>query len=95
MHRNLLQVITDLRSNLDFNSTLTPDKGASTPNTTRRQSSVRPTSDRGSEALTLDAIRSGIRFQKCIAEAWIKVPIYFLSATIADIEMLGGVTAFY
>ena len=28
---------------------------------------------RGSEALTLDAIRSGVRFQRSIAEAWIKV----------------------
>lgn len=28
---------------------------------------------RGVESLTLDAVKSGIRFQKSVAEAWIKV----------------------
>ncbi|XP_021343216.1 Fanconi anemia group D2 protein-like [Mizuhopecten yessoensis] len=69
------EVVEEIRSNLDFNSSFAPTI-SSTPFSTqagKRGSKSEIESARGSELLTLDAIKSGIRFQKCVAEAWIKV----------------------
>ncbi|XP_078597368.1 Fanconi anemia group D2 protein-like isoform X1 [Branchiostoma floridae x Branchiostoma japonicum] len=56
-----VEVVRELRDQLDLTPGLSLDRGAAAGN-----------SSRGSEALILDAIRSGITFQKAIAEAWIK-----------------------
>ncbi|XP_077977229.1 Fanconi anemia group D2 protein-like [Glandiceps talaboti] len=65
-----LEVISDVRSNLDFQGSFQPMSSSTQRNRHRNRSST--DQDKGSEVLTLDAIRSAIRFQKCIAEAWIK-----------------------
>ncbi|XP_069142684.1 Fanconi anemia group D2 protein-like [Argopecten irradians] len=73
--QDAVEVVEEIRSNLDFNSSFAPTI-SSTPFSTQagnRGSKSELESARGSELLTLDAIKSGIRFQKCVAEAWIKV----------------------
>ncbi|XP_055999179.1 Fanconi anemia group D2 protein-like isoform X3 [Ostrea edulis] len=63
-----LEVVSEIRQNLDFAPSF--PSATSTPRNERRQLSGDET--RGVESLTLDAIKSGIRFQKSVAEAWIK-----------------------
>ncbi|XP_041347848.1 LOW QUALITY PROTEIN: Fanconi anemia group D2 protein-like [Gigantopelta aegis] len=62
--QDALEVVSEIRANLSFKSSNTQKKG------TRPGSESDVTKD--NEALTLDAIKAGIRFQKSIAEAWIK-----------------------
>ena len=31
--------------------------------------------DRDYKTLVVDALKAGIRFQRCVAEAWLKVPV--------------------
>ncbi|CAH1266603.1 FANCD2 [Branchiostoma lanceolatum] len=59
-----VEVVRELRDQLDLTPGLSTERGAAGGNAA--------SSSRGSEALILDAIRSGITFQKAIAEAWIK-----------------------
>ncbi|KAI8481783.1 Fanconi anemia group D2 protein [Branchiostoma belcheri] len=58
---DVVEVVQELRDQLDLTPGLSAERGAAAEK-----------SCRGSEALILDAIRSGITFQKTIAEAWIK-----------------------
>ncbi|XP_013394620.1 Fanconi anemia group D2 protein [Lingula anatina] len=72
--QDALDVVSELRNNLDFNSSF-PPTSSSTPHGKRAatgRASVAPRAPRGVEALTLDAIKSAVRFQKNVAEAWIK-----------------------
>lgn len=73
-NQDAVEVIEDIRSNLDFNSSFAPAMSSTqyTQGRKRGSKSEMETS-RGAELLTLDAIKSGIRFQKCVADAWIKV----------------------
>ncbi|XP_060079016.1 Fanconi anemia group D2 protein-like [Ylistrum balloti] len=74
-NQDTVEIVKEIRTNLDFNSSFNP-KITSTPFTAnggKRGSESEIESARGSELLTLDAIKSGIHFQKNVAEAWIKV----------------------
>ncbi|XP_022805734.1 Fanconi anemia group D2 protein-like [Stylophora pistillata] len=64
------EVISELRANLDFTSTTLQPSACSTPAEQQRPSRGGSTSD--GELFTLEAICSGIRFQKSVAEGWIK-----------------------
>ncbi|KAK2547498.1 Fanconi anemia group D2 protein [Acropora cervicornis] len=67
------EVISELRSNLSFSSTSLPPTACSTPAEQRRSHARSLTSkNKHGELFTLDAIRSGIRFQKSVAEGWTK-----------------------
>ncbi|XP_044183012.1 Fanconi anemia group D2 protein-like isoform X2 [Acropora millepora] len=67
------EVISELRSNLSFSSTSLPPTACSTPAEQRRSHAGSLTSkNKHGELFTLDAIRSGIRFQKSVAEGWTK-----------------------
>ncbi|XP_031562635.1 Fanconi anemia group D2 protein-like [Actinia tenebrosa] len=63
------EVISELRMNLDFGSLI--PQSSSTP-LNPRQEGASASADKDGELLTLDAIRSGIRFQKSVAEGWLK-----------------------
>ncbi|XP_070557572.1 Fanconi anemia group D2 protein-like isoform X2 [Ptychodera flava] len=65
-----LEVINDVRSNLDFPGNMSAMPTTSPQDRHRNRSST--DTSKGIEVLTLDAIRSAIRFQKCIAEGWMK-----------------------
>ena len=69
---HVLQVVGELRRHLDFHGSFPPGS-SSTPNSRRPHGPAGGQASRGTQALTLDAMRSAIRFQRCIAEAWIKV----------------------
>lgn len=64
------EVISELRASLDFTSTSLQPAACSTPAEQRLSSSGGSASD--GELFTLEAIRSGIRFQRSVAEGWIK-----------------------
>ncbi|XP_061195193.1 Fanconi anemia group D2 protein-like [Saccostrea echinata] len=64
------EVVTEIRQNLDFTSSF--PLATSTPHETINRRNLSGDETRGVESLTLDAIKSGIRFQKSVAEAWIK-----------------------
>ncbi|XP_048586773.1 Fanconi anemia group D2 protein isoform X2 [Nematostella vectensis] len=65
------EVMSELRENFDFTSSLMPDS-ASTPANQSRSKGTSSGGNKNGELLTLDAICSGIRFQKSVAEGWIK-----------------------
>ncbi|XP_062618450.1 Fanconi anemia group D2 protein-like, partial [Saccostrea cucullata] len=64
------EVVMEIRQNLDFTSSF--PLATSTPHETVSRRQLSGDETRGVESLTLDAIKSGIRFQKSVAEAWIK-----------------------
>lgn len=67
------EVMSELRSNLSFTSTSLPPTACSTPAEQRRShGGSLLTKTKNGELFTLDAIRSGIRFQRSVAEGWIK-----------------------
>jgi len=67
------EVISELRSNLDFTSTTLPPAACSTPAEQRRShGGSLLTKNKDGELFTLEAIRSGIRFQRSVAEGWMK-----------------------
>ncbi|CAH1783101.1 unnamed protein product [Owenia fusiformis] len=70
--KDVAQVVSELRQNLDFESSF-PPVSSSTPHTNRRSKIVKENSKQGVEALILDAMRSAVRFQKSLADTWIKV----------------------
>jgi hypothetical protein len=67
-------MITGLRKNLDFSPSIFPSS-SSTPAGARVSHGAVKKDNRSVEALTLDAIKSSIRFQKSVADAWIKVKL--------------------
>ncbi|XP_064631858.1 Fanconi anemia group D2 protein-like [Lineus longissimus] len=80
-NQDALQVITGLRKNLDFSPSFFPSS-SSTPAGARASRGAVGKENRSIEALTLDAIKSSIRFQKSVADAWIKV--------ITEVNTAGG-----
>lgn len=65
-----LEVVSEIRQNLDFSSSF--PLATSTPHQSVHRRQLSGDETRGVESLTLDAVKSGIRFQKSVAEAWIK-----------------------
>ncbi|XP_078340386.1 Fanconi anemia group D2 protein-like [Crassostrea virginica] len=63
------EVVSEIRQNLDFTSSV--PLATSTPHQTHGRT-LSGDETRDVESLTLDAVKSGIRFQKSVAEAWIK-----------------------
>ncbi|XP_076105835.1 Fanconi anemia group D2 protein-like [Mytilus galloprovincialis] len=76
-NQDAVEVVSEIRANLDFSTTFRPPI-SSTPhqsvqrNRDKRLQRISGDVNRGAEALTLDAIKSSIRFQKCVAEACVK-----------------------
>ncbi|KAJ8301396.1 hypothetical protein KUTeg_020383 [Tegillarca granosa] len=73
--QDALEVVSEIRNNLDFNSSFEPTRSSTPHNKKGANRQAGGESSRDSESLTLDAVKSGIRFQKCVAEAWIKKPV--------------------
>ncbi|KAG1702372.1 Fanconi anemia group D2 protein [Nymphon striatum] len=65
---NTFEILTELRSSLDFKSTF-PSVVSSTPYNTGTKNNQQ----REIELLVLDVIKSSIRFQKQVGDSWIKV----------------------
>ncbi|XP_076303997.1 fancd2 isoform X2 [Tachypleus tridentatus] len=61
------EIVSEVRNNLDFTTSFPPAK-SSTP----RKRKASDKTDRGAEFLTIDAIRSILRFQKTVCDNWIK-----------------------
>ncbi|KAI0237248.1 Fanconi anemia group D2 protein [Lamellibrachia satsuma] len=71
------EVVAELRANLDLRSTIPPNSASTPFNKSANRSDLRGRSkdigqSRCSEMLTIDAIHSAIRFQRSVAEAWLK-----------------------
>ncbi|XP_046358167.2 Fanconi anemia group D2 protein-like [Haliotis rufescens] len=67
-----LEIVTEIRASIDFKPLpATPSKSSKKDKMKKRTASDGSV-EKGNEALTLDAIKSGIRFQKTVSEAWIK-----------------------